>query len=113
VADEPEIGDRVSLPWSQDPDEKHGTYIGHGHITSPLVAQSGGVVIGYHVWHSCKDGKMQPGGVFLAIPELPEHLSGHITWQLVSREPLHIEPSVLCRACGDHGWIRDGKWVEA
>lgn len=34
-------------------------------------------------------------------------------WTLVSREPLHLEPSLLCRACGDHGWIRGGKWVPA
>lgn len=29
---------------------------------------------------------------------------------LVSREPLHIEASILCRACGDHGFIREGRW---
>lgn len=32
---------------------------------------------------------------------------------LVSRDPLHIEPSILCRSCNDHGFIRDGKWVAA
>lgn len=32
---------------------------------------------------------------------------------LVSREPLTVEASVLCDACGDHGWFRDGKWVSA
>lgn len=32
---------------------------------------------------------------------------------LISREPMHIEASVLCATCGDHGWIRDGKWVTA
>lgn len=34
-------------------------------------------------------------------------------WRVVSWEPLHIEPSVLCRGCGDHGFIRAGKWVRA
>ena len=33
--------------------------------------------------------------------------------RLVSRDPLHVEPSILCAACGDHGFIRDGKWVKA
>lgn len=48
----------------------------------------------------------------------PSKVSGAI-WQLVSLEPLHLEPSLLCRAnnghgeCGHHGWIRDGKWVPA
>lgn len=35
---------------------------------------------------------------------------GQTVWQLHSLEPLHIEPSVLCN-CGDHGFIRDGRWV--
>jgi hypothetical protein len=24
-----------------------------------------------------------------------------------------ISPSILCRACGDHGFIREGRWVRA
>ena len=36
-------------------------------------------------------------------------------WQLISLHPLHIEPSVLCLAdkCGDHGFIRNGRWERA
>jgi hypothetical protein len=34
-------------------------------------------------------------------------------WTVQSWEPLTISPSVLCRACGHHGFIRDGKWVPA
>ena len=32
-------------------------------------------------------------------------------WQVHSLEPetLHVEPSVLC-FCGDHGFIRNGRW---
>lgn len=33
--------------------------------------------------------------------------------QLVSEEPLHVEPSILCGQCGDHGFIRDGRWESA
>lgn len=39
---------------------------------------------------------------------------GHHT--LVSAEPLHIEPSLLClpeNLCGLHGFVRDGVWVPA
>jgi hypothetical protein len=39
--------------------------------------------------------------------------AGQPHWQLVSEDPLHLEPSLLCRACGDHGFVRDGKWVPA
>lgn len=33
-------------------------------------------------------------------------------WQVQSWEPLTISPSVLC-SCGDHGFIREGRWVPA
>ncbi len=34
-------------------------------------------------------------------------------WTLVSVDPLSISPSLLCEACGTHGFITDGKWVAA
>lgn len=34
-----------------------------------------------------------------------------VNWTLVSMEPLHVEPSILCVTHGDHGFIRDGKWM--
>lgn len=34
-------------------------------------------------------------------------------WQVQSWEPLTISPSLLCGGCGDHGFIRAGKWVRA
>lgn len=37
--------------------------------------------------------------------------TGH---RLVAREPLTVEGSLLCpMGCGDHGFIREGKWVVA
>jgi hypothetical protein len=32
-------------------------------------------------------------------------------WDVQSWEPLTISPSLLCRACGHHGFIRGGRWV--
>ncbi|MDX2870522.1 hypothetical protein PV382_23415 [Streptomyces scabiei] len=32
---------------------------------------------------------------------------------LLSREPLHLEPSLLWRCCGLHGWVRNGQWEDA
>lgn len=37
----------------------------------------------------------------------------HAKWRVVSLDPLHIEPSVLVRPCGLHGFIREGRWVPA
>lgn len=54
--------------------------------------------------HRCA-GKLQLGWIDLA--------SG-THHQLIAKEPLHIEASVACPGgCGDHGWIRDGKWIDA
>ncbi len=33
-------------------------------------------------------------------------------WQVQSLDPLTISPSLLCH-CGDHGFIREGRWVRA
>lgn len=38
------------------------------------------------------------------------------TWELVSLDPLHVEPSIrtTCREHPEHhGWIRDGRWTDA
>lgn len=39
----------------------------------------------------------------------------HPAWKVESWEPLTLSPSILCLAegCGDHGFIRNGKWVKA
>lgn len=34
------------------------------------------------------------------------------TWDVQCWDPLTITPSVLC-SCGDHGFIREGRWVPA
>jgi hypothetical protein len=53
------------------------------------------------------------GGYGHAIPLKPG-LGNHASWQLVSKEPLHLEPSIFCsHGCNFHGFIRDGKWVPA
>lgn len=34
-------------------------------------------------------------------------------WDVLSENPLTLAPSLLCTVCGRHGFIRDGRWVEA
>ena len=34
-------------------------------------------------------------------------------WAVESLDPLTVSPSLLCGTCGDHGFIRAGKWVPA
>ncbi|MCX3064193.1 hypothetical protein [Streptomyces beihaiensis] len=39
--------------------------------------------------------------------------AGASAHRLVSREPLHLEPSLLWRCCGLHGFVRNGVWAPA
>jgi hypothetical protein len=34
-------------------------------------------------------------------------------WDVQSFNPLTMSPSLLCLACGDHGFIENGKWRKA
>lgn len=36
-----------------------------------------------------------------------------VTWKVEQEDPLTLSPSLLCRVCGHHGWIRSGRWVPA
>lgn len=51
------------------------------------------------------------GRTALVVARIDLHTGAFHT--LVSRHPLHIEASILCRACGDHGHIREGRWTPA
>jgi hypothetical protein len=63
---------------------------------------------GVAYWHEC------PKGAHAGYAPIEgEHCATGAGWQLISEEPLTISPSLLCRACGHHGFIREGKWVSA
>lgn len=84
--------------------------IGSGHVIAPVLDKDGNL-IGLADEHPGKT----PGSVCygsVALEGSSWASDGH-TWRLVQREPLTLEPSILCTVCGDHGWIRDGRWVPA
>lgn len=83
--------------------------IGHG--ISVRYERSDGVIDGLFWDHGCTLG---PGGGSIAF-DLPSHahVPESIRWKLESLEPLTLSPSLLCRWCGKHGFIREGKWVPA
>lgn len=76
--------------------------IGHG-VTAE-VRFLDGVPEGVAYRHDCPMGAHE-GWAPLVPP-------GEV-WTLVSLEPLTIEPSLECRACGHHGYIRNGRWEPA
>lgn len=54
--------------------------------------------------HRCK-GKPSAGWI---------DLTSGTKHRLLGEDPLHIEPSIGCPVgCGDHGFVRDGRWVAA
>ncbi|MEU4168851.1 hypothetical protein AB0F46_18485 [Streptomyces sp. NPDC026665] len=61
-------------------------------------------------WHRCA-----------ALADVPEDRTVHGPWvaagtgahTLVSRDPLHLEPSLLWRCCDLHGFVRNGVWIPA
>lgn len=63
------------------------------------------VWVGINEWHINNDGALCAGFVAFEAYECSE------MWQVVSYEPLTLSPSLLCRACGHHGYIRNGGWV--
>lgn len=51
-------------------------------------------------WHWCSTSNRWMG-------------QGTLNHTLVSREPLHMEPSLLWACCGVHGFVRNGEWINA
>lgn len=67
-----------------------------------------------HIAHPRADGAPGPcmSGAVLDTAPAP-FVNRYPTWHVESWTPLTLSPSLLCRMCGDHGFIRDGRWVPA
>lgn len=54
-------------------------------------------------WHWCRQAKPAPRW-------LGQRTALH---EVISTDPWHLEPSLLCDFCGLHGYIRNGRWTNA
>jgi hypothetical protein len=61
------------------------------------------------VTHKTPDGKNCDGAITFDSPIAREVFDGPF-WTVESWDPLTLSPSLLCH-CGDHGFIKHGKWV--
>jgi hypothetical protein len=90
--------------------------LGHGHYISRLHNQAGDLV-GFVDEHpdvrdptrTCS-GSVSLEGSSWATPGR--------SWRMTAGDPetldgLTLEPSLLCTVCGDHGFVRAGRWVPA
>ena len=71
--------------------------------------------LGALINHRKPDGSECWGHIHFDTLEVRKAMGGNDAnyWTVKSWNPLTIEPSILCRLCGDHGFIRGGKWVPA
>jgi hypothetical protein len=90
--------------------------IGSGHEIEYYVGEDETTRIGIIDRHNRPDGtpcaERRGGAILFDIPQNAD-VPGRALWQVVNLEPLTLSPSLLCQLCGDHGFIRDGRWVAA
>lgn len=79
------------------------------HLDDRLPVERWGAI----VEHLTPEGRPCGSGITFAGPIQSEVGAGGPTWTVEAWEPLTLSPSLLCRACKDHGFIRGGRWVPA
>jgi len=84
--------------------------LGDGHSFEFVSDKSG--INGIDYFHQNKEGNECSGWIPFNGSSWGNRF-GNKGWDVQSLHPLTISPSLLCRACGDHGFIRNGKWVRA
>lgn len=67
--------------------------------------------VGAIVSHKKPDGSDCEGVIMFRLLNVDKVFPGP-SWEILNWEPLTLSPSLLC-SCGDHGFIRDGKWSRA
>lgn len=100
--------DQVREPLTED--QKLGI-LDLGQDVRVMLTYRHGKPVGLTNSHATEEFGECGGSVTFDVPEA-EGIAGP-RWTLHSLDPLHVEPSVLCRRCGHHGWIRNGQWESA
>lgn len=67
--------------------------------------------IGIIEWHTCSRGELARCGVYFDNDAYRRFRPDGSRWTVEQEEPLTLSPSILCRTCGHHGYIRNGQWV--
>jgi hypothetical protein len=73
------------------------------------IMLAGKVEVGAFMSHPVATASKRCGGtLWFNVPEAPEGPK----WDVIKRSPLTLTPSIAC-SCGMHGFVTDGKWVDA
>lgn len=86
--------------------------IGEGHAIT--FVEYRGDTAGIDEYHRKPDGIWCAGWVCFKGSAWQKAFGDSIeSWDVIKREPLTLQPSIRCKACGSHGYITEGKWVPA
>lgn len=89
-----------------DPPDDGSVYLDKHHAYRLMHMPDATELAGITEWHWT--GEHWCAGFVPFKSHNPDH-----GWDVHSLDPLHLEPSLLCRLCGSHGFIRAGAWVPA
>lgn len=84
-------------------------WVDAGHGVRFTVRVEDGVPLDIYEKHHCPVLGNNAGAIPLDVPQ-NDHVPAEGKWQIESVDPLTLSPSLLCRACGHHGFIRNGRW---
>lgn len=84
--------------------------IGHDISIAYYVGGENDDRAGIFLWHKNCSVHEKYGGMCVGSVSFGEHSDGRDGWQVVSKDPLTLEPSILRKPCGLHGYIRNGRW---
>ena len=65
------------------------------------------------VEHLTPAGEPCKSHIYFDVPGVDAITTEAHRWQVQSLDPLTVSPSLLCRRCGDHGWVTNGAWIPA
>lgn len=104
-----------SFPEAEDFQPGVDLDLGNDHRLIWTGSRSGAARMGAVIEHLTKGEDHRPAGEYCAggVSWTPGWREGPV-WSIEGAADEHItlSPSVRC-SCGDHGFIRDGKWVQA
>lgn len=87
-----------------------GTHIGHG-VEIEYWQSKAHNLRAVNVFHRKPDGSPCACCAYIKVPD--EWVERPQLWTVRQMSPLTLDPSIVCRTCGLHGWIKDGKWHPA
>jgi hypothetical protein len=80
--------------------------LGHGHLFAAVLDNNNQLV----GWLHTHPDKRSPTGTLCQSFCAVRPLNGSPVHQIISVEPLTLLPSLLCRMCGAHGHVTNGRW---